>query len=205
MGNVVELFLTQARSRPAAIALIDRRRGQDRSTTFAELEDQSARIATLLSARGVGAGSPVLLFHPPSAELYAVIIAIFRLGAVAMVVDVSAGDGTLAAACRELPPAALFASGRALLLALASAPLRGIGVKVTSAGFALGAARLAAARDLARHERVAAATGDTPALVTFTSGSTGAAKGAVRTHAVLGAQREALGGVAAGPGERDLV
>src|SRR4051812_36616196 len=131
MANVVELFLAQAKSRPDAIALIDRRGVDDRSTTFAALEDQSARIATLLANRGIGSGSPVLLFHPPTAELYAVIIAIFRLGAIAMVVDVSAGRGTLAAACREMPPAALFASGRALLLAFASPQLRRIRVKVT--------------------------------------------------------------------------
>jgi len=205
MANVVELFLAQAKARPDAVALIDRHGGRDRKTTFAALDDQSARIATLLARRGIGAGSPVLLFHPPTAELYAAIIAIFRLGAIAMVVDVSAGRGTLAAACREMPPAALFASGRALLLALSSAPLRAIGVKVTSARIALGATRLATARSLARHEGIAAANGDAAALVTFTSGSTGAAKGAVRTHAVLGAQHEALGTVAARMGERDLV
>ncbi|HET9004982.1 MAG TPA: AMP-binding protein [Gemmatimonadaceae bacterium] len=205
MENVVELFLAQAKVRPDAIALIDRHAGRDRATTFAELEDRSARIATLLERRGIGAGAPVLLFHPPTAELYAVIIAIFRLGAIAMVVDVSAGRETLAAACRELPPAALFASGRALLLALASAPLRGIAVKATSARYALGATRLAGARGLPRYEGAAALSGGTPALVTFTSGSTGAAKGAVRTHAVLRAQHHALGSVAAATGERDLV
>jgi acyl-coenzyme A synthetase/AMP-(fatty) acid ligase len=100
MGNAVELFLAQAKVRPDAIALIDRKSGRDRTTTFAELEDQSARIATLLARLGIGAGSPVLLFHPPTAELYAVIIAIFRVGAISMVVDVSARRGTLAAACR---------------------------------------------------------------------------------------------------------
>lgn len=205
MPNVVELFVAQATARPDAVALIDRCGGSDRSTTFAELEAQSARVATLLSRRGIGAGSPVLLFHPPSAELYAMIIAIFRLGAIAMVVDVSAGRGTLAAACREMPPAALFASGRALLFALASAPLRRIPVKVTSARFAPGTVRLAAARDLPRHEPIADADADAPALVTFTSGSTGAAKGAVRTHAVLTAQHEALGSVAAASAETDLV
>ena len=205
MANVVELFLAQARARPTAIALIDRHRGRDRSTTFGELEERSARIATLLAARGIGPGSPVLLFHPPTAELYAVIIAVFRIGAVAMVVDLTAGKGTLAAACREMPPAALFASGRALLLALTSASLRAIGVKLTSAPFALGATRLAAARRAPRREELAAASDGAPALVTFTSGSTGAAKGAVRTHGVLAAQHEALGGIAATTGERDLV
>jgi len=205
MGNVVELFLAQAKARPDAVALIDRRGGRDRLTTFAELEDRSARIATLLAGRGIGAGAPVLLFHPPTAELYAVIIAIFRLGAIAMVVDLSAGRGTLAAACSEMPPAALFASGRALLLALAGAPLRRVPVKVATARIAPGATRLATAAMMERYESVADPGADAPALVTFTSGSTGAAKGAVRTHAVLAAQHEALGTVAAARGECDLV
>lgn len=205
MANIVELFLARAASAPDAVALIDRHRGRDRSTSFAELEDQGARLGTMLSRRGIGVGSPVLLFHPPSAELYALLIAIFRVGAIAMVVDVSAGRGTLDAACQALPPAALFASGRGLLLAAVSRTLRRIPVKLTTARCAPGVSRLASAASLPRSESVAMVSGDAPALVTFTSGSTGAAKGAVRSHAVLRAQHEALGSVAAVSGERDLV
>ncbi|MFL5563050.1 MAG: AMP-binding protein [Gemmatimonadaceae bacterium] len=205
MVNVVELFLAQARARGGTIALVDELRGAVRATTFAELEDQSARIATLLSRRGVGPGSPVLLFHPPSAELYAVIIAIFRLGAIAMVIDLSAGRETLDVACRALPPSALFVSGRARLLALVSAPLRRIPFILTTGRIALGAARISEAAALPRHEPSAVVAADTPALVTFTSGSTGAAKGALRSHGVLRAQHEALGSVAARTGEVDLV
>lgn len=205
MANAVELFLARARRAPDAVALIDRANGRDRLTTYRELEDRSARIATLLSARGVGVGAPVLLLHPPTAELYAVIVAIFRLGAIAMVVDPSAGRETLAVACRELPPAALFASGRALLFALASAPLRRIALRLTSARIALGASRLSEAATLGRRESIAAMDGSAAALVTYTSGSTGLAKGAVRTHDVLAAQHEALGTVAARAGETDLV
>jgi acyl-CoA synthetase (AMP-forming)/AMP-acid ligase II len=205
MDNVVELFLAQARSRPGAIALVDRRGRADRRTAYAELEEQSARIATLLASRGIAAGSPVLLFHPPSAELYAVIIALFRLGAIAMVVDMSAGRDTLADACRALPPAAVFTSGRIRMLALLSATLRRIPLVITSGRVALGAARLVDARTLRRCDTVATVDSTTPALVTFTSGSTGAAKGAVRSHGVLRAQHDALGSVAARAGEADLV
>ena len=205
MVNVVELFLAQARARGGAVALVDQLRGAVRTTTFAELEDRSARLATLLSRRGIGPGSPVLLFHPPSAELYAVIIAIFRVGGIAMVIDPSAGHGTLDAACLALPPAALFVSGRARLLALVSAPLRRIPLILATGRITLGATRVTEAGALPRHEPIATVATDSPALVTFTSGSTGAAKGAVRSHAVLRAQHEALGSVAAGTGEVDLV
>jgi acyl-CoA synthetase (AMP-forming)/AMP-acid ligase II len=205
MANAVELFLAQVRMRPQSIALIDRHARTDRRTTFAELDDQSARIAALLASRGIGAGSPVLLLHPPSAELYAMIIAIFRLGAVAMVVDMSAGWRTLDNACEAMPPAAIFTSGRLRMLALVSGALRRIPLVVTSGRVALGAARLADASALPRRESIAVVENDTPGLVTFTSGSTGAAKGAVRSHGGLRAQHEALGSVAARGGESDLV
>lgn len=205
VSNVVELFLARAATTPDAIAIVDRHRGADRSTTFVELDGNAARIATLLAGNGIGIGSPVLLFHPPSAELYAVLIAIFRLGAIAMVVDVSAGRRTLDAACDAMPPAALFASGRGLLFALTRGVLRRIPVKLTSARIAPGALKLADAWRLPRSDVVAVVAGASPALVTFTSGSTGAAKGAVRSHDVLRAQHEALGSVAARRDEVDLV
>lgn len=205
MSNIVELFLARAARTPDAIAIVDRHHGDDRRTTFAELDGNAARIATLFARNGIGVGSPVLLLHPPSVELYSVLVAIFRVGAIAMVVDISAGRRTVDVACDAMPPAALFASGRGLLLALTRRALRRIPVRLTPARLAPGAVKLADASRLPRTDSVAVMTGTSPALVTFTSGSTGVAKGAVRSHDVLRAQHEALGSVAARRDDVDLV
>ena len=47
--NLVEILAEQTRKRPRAAAIMEMRRGRDRVTTFAELEERSAKVARLLS------------------------------------------------------------------------------------------------------------------------------------------------------------
>ena len=206
-AGVVALLESRAAERPGATALVQGVGARRRSMTFGELDLASRRAAAWLRGRGLRAGDPMLVFHPPSIELYVTLVALFRLGGVAMIVDVSAGRSLLEAACAMVPPRALLVSPTANLLRLLSPALRRVPLVVTSGAWPIpGAHRLQGAARVAPDAAAPFAVPDAPALMTFTSGSTGAPKGAVRTHAFLRAQHEALQAtVGAGVGMIDLV
>ncbi|MEP7346688.1 MAG: AMP-binding protein, partial [Gemmatimonadaceae bacterium] len=175
-------------------------------TTFAQLDHASRVIAAQLQRDGVRAGANVLFFAPPSRALYAALVATWRIGAVAMFVEPSAGRETLDSACALSPPMALIASPKAHLLRLASPALRAIPRKYSTIGWVPGTSALGRSGDTAPNVAIAVVAPDAAALLTFTSGSTGQPKGAIRTHAILRAQLQALSGdVAAGRGECEMV
>ncbi|NUO62330.1 MAG: AMP-binding protein [Gemmatimonadaceae bacterium] len=204
-SNVAMTFVATARTRPDDAAIIDRVGKRDRRTTFAELDDWSARLATLLREAGVESGDRILLLHPPTAELYAFVIALLRVGAVATVLEPSASRAQIAAALDAGRPRGLFASRLGALLAVSMSAMRRVPVKFTTTRWIPGTISIGRARGLAATPIVEAVRGDHPALLTFTSGSTGVPKGAIRTHDVLRAQHVALRSVAAAAGETDLV
>jgi acyl-CoA synthetase (AMP-forming)/AMP-acid ligase II len=202
---VATLFAERAAAMRDAVAIVDRHRGQDRTTTFQDLEDRGARIAALLRRIGLGRGDVVLLGHPPDVELYATVLAILRIGAVAMIVEPGLGRRGLSEACEMASPKAVFAPAGILALALTIPAVRRIRHRLTSSRRFPTATSLHAARSLSPDSSVACFAADAPAILTFTSGSTGAPKGAVRTHSLLEAQYDALRSVAANEGDVDLV
>jgi acyl-coenzyme A synthetase/AMP-(fatty) acid ligase len=160
--------------------------------TNAEFVERSARIGRGLLELGVGRGDTALVFLPMSVELYAALAALQRIGAIAVFLDSWARRDQLAYAARIVAPRAILATPS--VLALCDAPgLRDIRLRV-AAGCASGSGNisfddLAAA---ARPAPVAAVEPEHPALVTFTTGSSGVPKGANRTHRFLAAQHTAL-------------
>src|SRR5262249_16375838 len=135
-----------------------------------------------------------LVFAPMSADLYVALLALFRLGAAALFLDPSAGKAHLEQCCARWPPDAMLAVPKAHLLRFVSPPLRKIPLKIAVSGWVPATRRWldvqTAPRD--RDAREASIRPDDPALVTFTSGSTGVPKAAVRTHAFLLAQHQVL-------------
>ncbi|HEX2099922.1 MAG TPA: AMP-binding protein [Candidatus Synoicihabitans sp.] len=201
-----DLLTDHARRRPQAVALIDERAGHPtRTLTYAQLEDEVAGAAAWLAAQGLRRGSAVLTFVPMSADLYVALLALFRLGAVALFLDPSAGREHLERCCARWTPDALLAIPKAHLLRLRSSALRRIPLKLhTGRGWIPGARRwLSGGKPAIAAANVAGP--EDPALVTFTSGSTGVPKGAVRTQAFLLAQFHALApNITLEPGEVDL-
>ena len=190
--NVVEILHQHAECTPDNLALLDTRRGRARAMTFGEFNQAAARTATLLRKSGLVRGDTVLVFQRMSIELYVALGAILRLGLTAMFVDPSAGRCYIDRCCRLRPPRALIAASRAHLLRLTTPSLRQIPIKFSIGLPVPGAVGIERAASLACDPIVQACAADEPALVSFTSGTTGEPKLALRTHGFLLAQHRAI-------------
>jgi olefin beta-lactone synthetase len=190
--NIADILREQAVARPNVPAIIDAPHGRDRVTSFAALDRQVSQAAALLWDAGLRPGDRVLVFQPMSAELYVALIALFRLGLVAMFVDPSAGMAHVEQCCALCPPRAFIGSPKAHLLRLLSPALRRVPLHYVIGPALPGAIAWSRADTLAPHEQSHASEPDAPALLTFTSGSTGQPKAALRTHRFLLAQHRAL-------------
>src|SRR4051812_35219195 len=109
-------------------------------------------------------------------------LAVFRLGLVAMFLDPSAGRGHVERCCGLRLPDALVGTPKAHLLRLICPVLRRVPRHFVAGPPVVPAATpLSSAENHAPANDVYAARSDTPALLTFTSGSTGEPKAAVRS------------------------
>ncbi|HEX3134218.1 MAG TPA: AMP-binding protein, partial [Planctomycetota bacterium] len=185
--NLVELVLAQARARPQAPAII----AGERTLSFAELGECSARAAALFRQAGFVPGDAVLVFVPMGIDLYILLAGLWRVGLVALVVDPSAGRAHLARSVTRMSPKGFVGTTMAQFLRLSVRELRRI-PRAWSTGFPWFCRRWSALDHQQPDERVESLSDDHPALVTFTSGSTGGPKGAVRTHGFLRAQHAAV-------------
>lgn len=190
--NIASRLQERARTQPQDIAIIDGAASRERRHSYAKLAADAERYAALLRANGVREGDRVLVFQPMSYALYAALIAIFRLGAVAMFVDPSAGRAHIDQCCELGAPRALIASARAQFLRLLSPRLRRIPRCFVTSRFFPAAISMQRADRLEPLADIVPCEPDTPALLTFTSGSTGKPKAASRSHGFLLSQHRAL-------------
>jgi acyl-CoA synthetase (AMP-forming)/AMP-acid ligase II len=189
--NIAEVLLRQVAELGDSPAIIDVHRGKRRSFSFRDLDRATAALASQFRDAGLLTGDGVLLLHPVAAELYLVLIALFRIGCVAVFLDPSAGPEHIERCCTIFPPKAFFGSAEAQLLRWKVPALRRVPQSFCSAWFP-GSQKLSfgAAENVERE--ITSLPADAPALVTFTSGSTAQPKAASRTHEFLLAQHRAL-------------
>jgi acyl-CoA synthetase (AMP-forming)/AMP-acid ligase II len=163
--------------------------------TFGALRERINRVSAGFRRLGLGAGDRAIVMIPMSIDLYVAMLALLEMGAVAVFVDPWIGRRQIAAFAAFAAPRAWIGIAKSHLLRLLDARLRAIPIAVTT-GRRLGP--LPAPLSLSELE-VGAGDGsihpvslDDPALITFTTGSSGEPKGTNRTHGFLLAQRAAL-------------
>lgn len=189
--NIADILLQRAAELGDAPAIIDVRRHRERHFSFRRFEAITAAVAAQLRCGGLRAGDGVLLLHPVAAELYFVLVALFRLGCVAIFLDPSAGRQHVEQCCEIFPPKAFFGSKKAHLMRWTVPALRRI-PKTFSPGWFPGAHQLKFDEAAEPLREIVPVEPGAPALLTFTSGSTGRPKAALRTHDFLLAQFHAL-------------
>ena len=203
--NISRILIEQATERPDQPAIVEATRDGSRTLTFGQIAERSARAAALLRAAGLRKGDRILVFQPMSIELYVALLGIFRLGLVATVLDPSAGRRHIEQCCSIARPKAFLGPARAHLLRLFCRGLRRIERHFVTAGWAPSATHWSRLERLAPLHSIAACDSSHDALLTFTSGSTGVPKAAVRSHGFLLAQHDALAAaIDLEPGEVDL-
>ncbi|MDB5026406.1 MAG: AMP-dependent synthetase and ligase, partial [Candidatus Eremiobacteraeota bacterium] len=185
--NVAHVFSSRVALHPQRVALADAATG--RALTYAQLDAASARVAGAVRARGLRPGSTVLILHPVGIELYVALIGMLRAGLVPAIQPPGADRAALERCVRKHPPQAVLAGGVGWLAVAAVPALHGTTRLSTS--FAPFAHDVLTA-DAAASGAIEPRDDDAPAMLTFTSGSTGDAKALVRSHGVARAQLEGL-------------
>jgi olefin beta-lactone synthetase len=200
--NIARYLPLMARERPQQAAVVmggkPNRQGvvAYEQLSFAELDQQSDRYAWGLNAFGIRRGTRVLLMVRPGLPLICLTFALFKVGAVPILIDPAMGRRNLAACIAECAPEALIGVPRAhLARMLFPRAFRTIKRAVVVGG------PLMPAADAVLDELFANVNAPFPlepmndtdlGAILFTTGSTGVPKGVLYEHGMFEAQVQVL-------------
>lgn len=189
-ANIAARLAERAREHPDKLAVIE----HDRRCTFRELEDQVERLARGLERAGIARGAKAALMVRPSIEFFALTFALFRAGAVPVMVDPGMGRQHIGTCLKEAAPRAFIGIPLAHLARTLMGWAKDSVETVVTVGFTWWwggetLESLMAGNPRADHPEVHA---EDVAAILFTSGSTGVPKGAVYTHRIFSTQVDML-------------
>jgi malonyl-CoA/methylmalonyl-CoA synthetase len=135
----------------------------DRTLTFGEIDHRASRMAQALRGRGIGAGDRLCVYLANCVEMIDLYLACLKLGAIFVPINILYRDREIAHIVADAEPKAVVTRG----------PLEAT-VPVWQVSDLPGDAPPLAVR--------LTLDGDAPAALVYTSGTTGASKGAILTH-----------------------
>lgn len=211
--NIAQALTRQALTQPDGIALIipqqrTRQGWKDRRYSYRELDELSSRLAAGLADEGITPGTRVAFMVPPSLEFFALFFALFKAGAVPVLIDPGIGIKPLRTCLGEARPEVFLGITKAHVARVVLGWGRGhvrrlitVGPRLLWGG--MNYKKLAATSTAGF--QAPDVQPDDPAAILFTSGSTGIPKGVVYRQRHFAAQvdlvRDSYG---IRPGEVDL-
>ncbi len=172
----------------------------DQTLTYRDLDARSDAIAAGLARRGIVRGTRTVVMVRPSPEFFLLMFALFKAGAVPVLVDPGIDKRALKQCLDEARPEAFIGIGLAHVARVVLGWAKSARIRITT-----GTSAWLSDATLAQVEREGAGAGsqladtqgDDVAAILFTSGSTGVPKGVVYRHRHFVAQiamlREAFG------------
>ncbi len=177
-----------ANQEPGRLAILHvRADGREDAITYGALRETSNRLANVLRAHGIVRGDRVAILLPQAPEVAASHIAIYKLGGVALPLAVLFGVDALSFRLKDSGATALITNARGVeLIAEIRNGLPDLKLVLSLDGAGDGALGFADTLARASPDFTAVDTAaDDPAMMVYTSGTTGQPKGALHGHRVL--------------------
>lgn len=189
-NNVASILDERCLVAPSAIAFIEASKNSIKTTTYNEFRAQVKTKAASLKAFGVEKNDVVLILQPISIQLYSSILAVLRNGASVMFVDPALDRKTINNCISQVNPKAMIACPKFALLSLLLSGVRSIPLHfIEGIDTSIFNTRVKSKNETIA---IAAVKKEQPALITFTSGTSGNPKAINRTHGFLKTQLKVL-------------